>query len=84
MTEFMSASRLQEMIEAGMPGARIMVVGDDGRHFQAVVVSAAFTGLSAVRRHQLVYAALGDAMREQVHALSLATHTPDEWAERGN
>jgi acid stress-induced BolA-like protein IbaG/YrbA len=56
----------------------IEVVGD-GRHFEALIVAPAFAGKSRVQRHQLVYAALGERMREQIHALSMKTLTPDEW-----
>jgi acid stress-induced BolA-like protein IbaG/YrbA len=66
-------------IEAGLQCERVDVVGD-GQHFQAVVVSAAFAGKSRVQRHQLVYAALGDRMREEIHALSMQTLTPEEAA----
>jgi len=69
-------------IEAGLACERVEVVGD-GEHFQALVVSAEFTGRSRVQRHQLVYAALGDRMREEIHALSMQTFTPDEWESRG-
>ena len=69
-------------IEAGLACERVEVVGD-GQHFQALVVSAEFTGRSRVQRHQLVYAALGDRMREEIHALSMQTFTPDEWRSRG-
>ena len=65
-------------IEAGLACERVEVVGD-GQHFQALVVSAEFTGRSRVQRHQLVYTALGDRMREEIHALSIRTLTPDEW-----
>jgi len=58
------------------------VIGD-GQHFQAVVVSNAFAGKSRVQRHQLVYKALGDRMREEIHALSMQTLTPEEWKQRG-
>jgi acid stress-induced BolA-like protein IbaG/YrbA len=51
----------------------------DGQHFQALIVSPAFAGRSRVQRHQLVYAALGDRMREEIHALSMQTLTPEEW-----
>jgi acid stress-induced BolA-like protein IbaG/YrbA len=54
-------------------------VDGDGRHFNAVIVSAAFEGRSRVQRHQLVYAALGERMREEVHALSMRTLTPAEF-----
>jgi acid stress-induced BolA-like protein IbaG/YrbA len=69
-------------IEAGLACERVEVVGD-GQHFQALVVSAEFTGRNRVQRHQLVYAALGDRMREEIHALSMQTLTPDEWQSRG-
>lgn len=57
-----------------------LVVTGDGQHFEAVIVSAAFDGLRAVQRHQKVYAVLGDRMREEIHALSMKTFTPAEWA----
>jgi acid stress-induced BolA-like protein IbaG/YrbA len=55
-------------------------VSGDGRHFFATIVSAAFEGTNRVARHQMVYRALGDRMREQIHALSMKTLTPAEWA----
>ena len=55
-------------------------VGGDGHHFEARIVSPAFRGLSRVARHRLVYAAMGDRMREEVHALSMTTRTPEEHA----
>lgn len=57
-------------------------VRGDGHHFEALIVAPAFEGLSRVRRHQLVYEALGDRMREEVHALSMQTLSPAEWAQR--
>jgi len=68
-------------IESGLACEHVEVVGD-GQHFQAVVVSAAFAGKSRVQRHQLVYAALGDRMREEIHALSMQTLTPEEWNKK--
>jgi acid stress-induced BolA-like protein IbaG/YrbA len=65
-------------IESGVACEHIEVEGD-GQHFQALVVSAAFAGKSRVQRHQLVYAALGERMREEIHALSMRTLTPEEW-----
>ena len=61
----------------------MLEVDGDGHHFEALVVSHAFDGLSRVARHQRVYAALGERMREEIHALSMTTLTPGEWAERG-
>jgi acid stress-induced BolA-like protein IbaG/YrbA len=69
---------VSEFIAAGLPCQHLNVEGD-GRHFFATIVSAEFEGLSLVRRHQRVYAALGDRMREQIHALSMKTQTPDEF-----
>ncbi len=68
---------IQQGIAAGLPCERVEVIGD-GQHFQALVVSAAFQGKSRVQRHQMVYAALGDRMREEIHALSMRTVTPEE------
>ena len=57
-------------------------VNGDGQHFDALIVSSAFEGLSRVKRHQLVYGALGTRMREEIHALSMTTVTPAEWSAR--
>jgi acid stress-induced BolA-like protein IbaG/YrbA len=54
-------------------------VSGDGRHFEALVVSAAFEGKSRIARHQQVYRALGDRMRQEIHALSMRTLTPAEY-----
>ena len=70
---------VRSYIAAGLDCTRLVVEGD-GRHFQATIVSAAFEGRSRVQRHQRVYQALGDRMREQIHALSMKTLTPAEWA----
>jgi acid stress-induced BolA-like protein IbaG/YrbA len=70
---------VRRYIAAGLPCEHLEVEGD-GRHFFATIVSAAFEGLPRVRRHQRVYAALGDRMREQIHALSMKTLTPAEFA----
>ncbi len=69
-------------IRAGLECEHIEVVGD-GEHFQALVVSPAFAGRNRVQRHQLVYAALGERMREEIHALSMRTLTPQEWKSGG-
>jgi acid stress-induced BolA-like protein IbaG/YrbA len=57
-------------------------VRGDGHHFEAVIVSAAFRGKSRVQQHQLVYRALGERMREEIHALSMQTLTPEDWPGR--
>jgi acid stress-induced BolA-like protein IbaG/YrbA len=73
---------IEQSIRAGLACERLEVIGD-GQHFQAVIVSAAFAGKSRIQRHQLVYAALGERMREEVHALSMKTLTPEEAAAGG-
>jgi acid stress-induced BolA-like protein IbaG/YrbA len=74
-------AEVQLYIEQGLNCDHIEVEGD-GRHFFATIVSAEFEGAPRVRRHQRVYQALGDRMREQIHALSMKTLTPAEWAAR--
>lgn len=61
---------------------RLDVHGPDGVHFEALIVSSLFTDKSLVQRHQMVYQALGDMMREEIHALSMRTLTPTEWRRR--
>jgi acid stress-induced BolA-like protein IbaG/YrbA len=73
---------IESSIAAGLACERIQVVGD-GQHFQALVVSKGFAGKSRIQRHQLVYAALGERMREEIHALSMKTLTPEEYQSGG-
>jgi acid stress-induced BolA-like protein IbaG/YrbA len=72
-------TEVREYIAAGLPCQHVEVEGD-GRHFFATIVSDAFEGRSRVARHQQVYAALGDRMRAQIHALSMKTLTPAEFS----
>jgi acid stress-induced BolA-like protein IbaG/YrbA len=72
---------IKQYIEAGMQCEHVEVSGD-GHHFEAIIVSAAFKGKRKVQQHQLVYQALGDRMREEIHAMSMQTLTPEEWASR--
>ncbi len=69
---------IKNYISAGLSCEHIEVSGD-GAHFEAVIVSAAFEGKRPIARHQLVYAALGDRMRDEIHALSMKTLTPQEF-----
>lgn len=69
---------VKSYIVAGLDCQHIEVQGD-GQHFTAVIVCEAFTGKRLIQRHQLVYAALGDRMREEIHALSMKTLTPEEF-----
>lgn len=72
-----SAQEIQKLIETGLPDAHVEVHGDDGQHFAALVVSPSFAGKGMVEQHRMVYAALGDKMGGDIHALSLRTRTPD-------
>ncbi|MFP5374449.1 MAG: BolA family protein [Gammaproteobacteria bacterium] len=74
----MTPETIQRLIEQGLPGARAEVRGDDGVHFEATVVCAAFAGKLPLARHRMVYATLGERMGGEIHALSLKTLTPDE------
>ena len=68
--------------ESNLACEHVHVVGD-GSHFEAVIVSKAFEGKRLIQRHQLVYAALGDRMKEEIHALSMKTLTPAEFSQHG-
>jgi acid stress-induced BolA-like protein IbaG/YrbA len=70
---------IERSIAAALDCQHLEVRGD-GHHWEAVIVSKAFEGLPKVRQHQLVYAALGERMREEIHALSMTTLTPAQWA----
>jgi acid stress-induced BolA-like protein IbaG/YrbA len=70
---------IRHSLAAGLQCELVEVRGD-GAHFEALIVSPQFDGLSRVRRHQLVYAALGDRMKQEIHALSMRTLSPAEWA----
>jgi acid stress-induced BolA-like protein IbaG/YrbA len=70
---------IRQSIVTGLECDDVQVRGD-GRHFEALIVAAAFEGLSRIKRHQLVYKTLGSRMDEEVHALSMTTLTPAEWA----
>ncbi len=78
----MNAELLKQLLAEGLPCEYLEVEGD-GRHWFAVIVSSEFEGKRAIARHQRVYAALGDRLAtEEVHALSMKTFTPAEWAEQ--
>ena len=76
----MTADQIKDIIRAGLPCEYITLEGD-GRHWYATIVSPAFEGLRAIQRHQRVYGTLGSKMEsDEVHALSMKTFTPAEWA----
>lgn len=76
-----SAERIQALVEAELPDCTAIVRDDanDGEHFSAEVTSSAFAGIRMVQQHRLVYQALGDHMRSDIHALALKTYPPDKW-----
>ena len=75
----MTPQQIKALIESAIPHTEAIVDGD-GRHFQACIISPAFGGLAALQRHRLVYAGLGTKMETEIHALSMRTYTPEEWA----
>jgi len=79
----MTAEELKHLISAGLVCDHITLEGD-GRHWYATIVSAEFEGKRPIQRHQRVYATLGSRMQtDEVHALSMKTLTPAEWAAQG-
>jgi len=79
----MTPEQLETLIRGGLACDHCVVEGD-GRHWYATIVSAAFDGKRLIARHQLVYATLGERMKtDEVHALSMKTYTPAEWAQTG-
>jgi stress-induced morphogen len=78
------AEAIKELIETALTECTAQVFDDanDGQHFRAEVVAAEFEGLSLVKQHQLVYGALGDHMKSDIHALALKTYTPTRWENR--
>ncbi|MGD8378377.1 MAG: BolA family protein [Gammaproteobacteria bacterium] len=79
----MDSEQIRKLIEAGLPDAHVRVSGEDGAHFEALVVSDVFEGKRPLARHQLVYSTLGPRMGNEIHALSLRTFTPAEWSRDG-
>lgn len=73
-----TAEQIKELIETELPDAQVEVAGDDGVHFAAQVVSPSFAGKGTVEQHRMVYAALGERMGGDIHALSLRTRTPEQ------
>lgn len=74
----MDSSTIEQLIRKGLPDAEVTVSGDDGVHFEAVVVSPSFNDVRTLKRHQMVYATLGSLMGNEIHALGLRTLTPGE------
>ena len=80
----LTADEVRNFILQGLTCDHIEVQGNDGQHFDAVIVSPQFVGKNMVQQHQLVYKALGARMHSEIHALSMRTFTPEAWANRGN
>ena len=80
----MDARSIESLIRQALPDAEVEIrdLAGDGDHYAATIVSAAFRGKTRVQQHQVVYGALGDRMREEIHALSMRTVTPEDWATR--
>lgn len=78
----LTAENLKTYIESSLPCEYVQVEGDDGRHFQALIVSGEFKDKNTVQQHQLVYKSLGDRMKQEIHALSMKTFTPEQWANK--
>ena len=78
----MKPGDIEDMIKAGIPGAKVTIrdLAGDGDHYAAEVVAEAFKGKTRVQQHQMVYGALGDRMKAEIHALSMRTLTPEEKA----
>lgn len=73
----MQAPEIEQMILSGLPGAEVVVKGEDGVHFEAVVVAESFRGKSMLEQHRMVYATLGDNVENAaIHALALKTRVP--------
>ena len=80
----LSSEQVRHYIMQGLACDFVEVRGEDGQHFEALIVSREFVGKSMVQQHQLVYRALGERMRQEIHALSMRTFTPEAWAQAGN
>ena len=76
----MHRDEIKKLIEAGLPGAQATVSGEDGAHFEAIVIYAGFEGKNMLQQHRMVYDTLGGRMQSgEIHALSLRTYTAAQW-----
>lgn len=74
----MDSERIEQLLRAAFPEARVRVSSDDNVHFSAKVVDAGFDGLPRVARHRRVHDAIGPSLGREIHALTLSLKTPDE------
>ena len=77
----MDPQEIARLIESGLPGGDVRVTSADNTHYEAVIVSESFLGKRPIARHQMVYKCLGSLMGNEIHAMSIRAHTPDEWQE---
>lgn len=75
----MTPAEIQQLIETHLPDCTAEVASEDLTHYEATVISSAFAGQRPLQRHQLVYQALGERMGREIHAMSIAAYTPEEW-----
>ena len=75
----MDPTEIKALIENGLENADVKVYSDDNTHYAAVVIAAEFAGKRSIQRHQLVYKCLGSLMGNEIHAMSIRAHTPEEW-----
>lgn len=76
----MNPDDIKRLVIDGLPGAEVSIMSDDNTHYEAVVISGSFEGKSRIARHQLIYGTLGSLVGNEIHAMSIRAHTPDEWA----
>jgi len=79
----MTPEQIEELIKSQLAGCTATVRSDDNTHFEAEVITSAFAGKRPLQRHQMVYAALGELMGGEIHALSIRARTPEEVASSG-
>jgi len=77
----MEPAEIKRLIENGLEGATVQIFSDDNTHYAALVVSPAFAGKRPIARHQLIYGCLGSLMGNEIHAMTIRAHTPEEWQE---
>jgi acid stress-induced BolA-like protein IbaG/YrbA len=84
-SRMMPIEQVESLLAKAFPGETVQVENPqgDGEHYQVLIVSAQFQDKSMVEQHQMVYAALGGAMRSAIHAMALRTFTPEQWSKRG-
>lgn len=75
----MTSNDIKQSIIEKLECEFVEILGEDGAHFEGTIVSSLFEGLNRVKQHQLVFNALGDKMKSEIHALSMKTYTPHEW-----